>query len=321
MAENSEGQSSNENGTIKTFDAAKVIIFTGNVMKQASINSFNCTKNNQELVNALYDTLKAYLYTKPMWTFDEVNRILEIPDPFYFDQKLKEDRNEYEITAKLYYLPSSSTSIIEPFTPPPQYITQSIYHLFKVLGINTIDTFIIHFNGLTFDNSNEVDGSPSNDDFTKSDFDNLIKVWKELENICVNNRIHKLGVSEFTKNRLERFIKAVEISPKIDQINSKADCDQKEILEFAKKNDIELLTHRDPAVILPPKTFQKIIEETNTNKISLNNGLLPRWVLKYSVMFKCRGVIANKGYIVMGSTPNSSSNFIYNIDPISERNG
>jgi diketogulonate reductase-like aldo/keto reductase len=108
-------------------------------------------------------------------------------------------------------LPSSSTSAIEPSTPPPQYVTQSIYHLFKVLGIKTIDTFIIYFNGLTFNYSDEVDG-PSNDDFTKSDFDNLIKVWTELEKFYVNNRIHKLGVSEFTKNRLESFINAVEVS-------------------------------------------------------------------------------------------------------------
>jgi hypothetical protein len=36
-----------------------------------------------------------------MWTFDKVNGILEIPDPFYFDQKLTEDRNEYEITGEI----------------------------------------------------------------------------------------------------------------------------------------------------------------------------------------------------------------------------
>ena len=46
----------------------------------------------------------------------------------------------------------------------------------------------------------------------KNDFDSLIKVWKELEKIYLNNRIHRLGVSEFTKNRLEKFLKAVEVS-------------------------------------------------------------------------------------------------------------
>lgn len=84
--------------------------------------------------------------------------------------------------------------------------------MFKVLGINTIDTFIVYFNGLRFNYSDEVDGSPSNDDVTKNDFDNLIKVWTELEKFYVNNRIHKLGVSEFTKNRLESFMNAVEVS-------------------------------------------------------------------------------------------------------------
>ncbi|CAI2164423.1 11509_t:CDS:10 [Funneliformis geosporum] len=281
-----------------------------------------------KLITSLEDTLKV-LYKRPSWTFDKVNKVLEIPDSFNLNQKLTEDRGDYEVTAKLFYLPSSSTSMIEPLTPPPQFVSQSVYHLFKLLGINTIDTFIIYFNGLMFDETNEIsnkfnkpsprpnmNNSKENDlnNHSKNDIDSLLEVWKELETFHKKDMIYKLGVSEFTKNQLENFIQAVEVPPKVDQINFDCCSIAKEIIEFAKKNNIELLSHNDSTDILPSTTFQKILEEANTNKVRLNKDLSPRWVLKYSVMIKCRGVINNKGYIVMASTPNSDPKFTYNID-------
>ncbi|CAG8805062.1 28169_t:CDS:1, partial [Dentiscutata erythropus] len=44
--------------------------------------------------------------------------------------------------------------------------------------------------------------------------------------------------------------------------------------------------------ILPTPTFQKILQDT---KFPFTSELLPRWVLKYSVLIKCREVVANKG--------------------------
>ncbi|CAG8452483.1 4948_t:CDS:2 [Funneliformis caledonium] len=316
---------------MKLFDnttSNRVIIYTENLMRVTNIKSFKRigNKNNQEA-----NTFKI-LYKRPSCTFDKVNKVLELPDPFKFNQKLTEDRDDYEVTAKLFYLPPSSTSIIESSTPPSQFITQSVYHLFKLLGINTIDTFIIYFNGFMFDGSNEISNkfnktsnmkNNRDDDLNnhgKSDIDNLLEAWKELETLHKKNMIYKLGVSEFTKNQLENFIKAVEVPPKIDQINFDCCAIPKEIIEFAKKNNIELLSHNDSTDILPSTTFQKIIDDANTNKVRLNKDLSPRWVLKYSVMIPDRGVINNKGYIVMASTTNSDPKFTYTIDEI-EKNG
>jgi hypothetical protein len=46
MTENNEGKILNGNSDIKTSDATRVIVYTGNVMKQANIYSFN----NQEVI-------------------------------------------------------------------------------------------------------------------------------------------------------------------------------------------------------------------------------------------------------------------------------
>ncbi|CAG8478833.1 8930_t:CDS:2 [Funneliformis mosseae] len=289
---------------MKLFDnttSNRVIIYTENLMRVTNIKSFKRigNKNNQEasiylkwkLITSLEDTFKI-LYKRPSWTFDKVNKVLELPDPFKFNQKLTEDRDDYEVT----------------------------------------DTFIIYFNGFMFDGSNEISNkfnktsnmkNNRDDDLNnhgKSDIDNLLEAWKELETLHKKNMIYKLGVSEFTKNQLENFIKAVEVPPKIDQINFDCCAIPKEIIEFAKKNNIELLSHNDSTDILPSTTFQKIIDDANTNKVRLNKDLSPRWVLKYSVMIPDRGVINNKGYIVMASTTNSDPKFTYTIDEI-EKNG
>ncbi|KAF0466653.1 putative gamma-cysteine synthetase regulatory subunit [Gigaspora margarita] len=239
-------------------DINTVIIYTGNVMKQANINTF---KN--ELASCLENSLKN-VHTS--YHIDQTRGILEVPSPYDQSFKLK-DRNDFEIT----------------------------------------DSFIVYFNGLLFDDQEQDDSN-----LVMDDFEALVEVWKELEFHYGNDRIKKLGVSEFTKNRFERFLNVVEVLPKIDQINFKSCCDlPSKMINYAKEHDIELLTHKDPTDILPSTTFQKILKDT---KFSFTSELLPRWVLKYSVLVKCREVVANKGYIVMSSTPIADSNFKYPVE-------
>ncbi|CAG8600768.1 5452_t:CDS:2, partial [Dentiscutata heterogama] len=279
----------------KFSDIKIVIIYTGNVMKQANIHTFK-----DEIASCLENSLKS---VHSSYHIDQPRGILEVPSPYDQSYKLKE-RNDFEITdqtifkifltfsiiwtVKLFYLPSSSNSTDNPSAPPPSYISQSLHHLFCLLGITYVDSFIVYFNGLLFDDHDQDDSN-----LVMDDFEALVEVWKELEFHYRNDRIKKLGVSEFTKNRFERFLDVVEVPPKIDQINVKSCCDMpKKMIGYAKEHDIELLTHKDPANILPTPTFQKILKDTN---FPFASELLPRWVLKYSVLIKCREVVANKG--------------------------
>ncbi|RIB14552.1 hypothetical protein C2G38_2194849 [Gigaspora rosea] len=170
-----------------------------------------------------------------------------------YDQSFKlKGRNNFEITAKLFYLSSSSTSADNPSIPPPSYISQSLHHLFCLLGITYIDSFIVYFNGLLFDDQDQDDSY-----LVMDDFEALVEVWKELE-------------FHYRNDRIKNWAK---------------------MISYAKEHDIELLTHKDPTDILPSTTFQKILKDT---KFPFTSELLPRWVLKYSVLVKCREVVANK---------------------------
>ncbi|CAG8691619.1 4278_t:CDS:2, partial [Gigaspora rosea] len=102
-----------------------------------------------------------------------------------YDQSFKlKGRNNFEITAKLFYLSSSSTSADNPSIPPPSYISQSLHHLFCLLGITYIDSFIVYFNGLLFDDQDQDDSY-----LVMDDFEALVEVWKELEFHYRNDRI------------------------------------------------------------------------------------------------------------------------------------
>ncbi|CAJ0839043.1 19721_t:CDS:2 [Entrophospora sp. SA101] len=150
-----------------------------------------------------------------------------------------------------------------------------------------------------------------------------VKYENELEKLYDDRYIGKLGVSEFNMNRLKKLIDATKVQPKIDQINIKNLCSvSRELIEFGKKNDVELLTHSDS-----DENFHKIIKgytdsmkKATTDKVldgSDENEYVPQWVIKYSVEIKCRGIVANKGKsesnnrkdLIIGGSLSSCSSF------------
>ncbi|CAG8792189.1 17886_t:CDS:2, partial [Acaulospora morrowiae] len=101
----------------------------------------------------------------------------------------------------------------------------------------SVDNFIVYFHGLLFDDHEEK---------VVNNFDELVNVWKEIEILQHHNKIKKPGVSEFTKDMLEKLLKVVKVPPKINQINIKPCELPKDMDNFAKEHGIELLFHRDP---------------------------------------------------------------------------
>ncbi|CAH1757069.1 14619_t:CDS:10 [Entrophospora sp. SA101] len=127
----------------------------------------------------------------------------------------------------------------------------------------------------------------------------------ELEKLYDDRYIGKLGVSEFNMNRLKKLIDATKNLCSVSR----------ELIEFGKKNDVELLTHSDS-----DENFHKIIKgytdsmkKATTDKVldgSDENEYVPQWVIKYSVEIKCRGIVANKGKdLIIGGSLSSCSSF------------
>ncbi|KAI8575951.1 hypothetical protein K450DRAFT_259123 [Umbelopsis ramanniana AG] len=247
-----------------------LVLYTGNVMKTsiAGKNNSLSTKSNLELVAAINDTLRTSFHVsdQPSFHYHEDSGLLEVPDLRLSSIVPVEDRKDVEITAKLFILGSD---------PSQAAVTQSLNHLHRLLGVSTIENFIL---------------SATNDD--------VLPAWRSLQELHRNKVVERLGVTDFSQSDLKSFSQKVQVQPAVNQIDL-AECCQlpRDLITYAKANNIELLAHSDYSDILPKETLNKIMKAQNL--VGENATLHPRWVLKYTVFVKCRGVVADKGYIVM----------------------
>jgi glutamate--cysteine ligase regulatory subunit len=107
--------------------------------------------------------------------------------------------------------------------------------------------------------------------------------------------VSQLGLSEFGVIRLETLLPHVSVRPAIDQINLRDCCDvPHDLLQFANRELIKLMPHMDEDNPLSKELLQKVLDADLDVPVKLASM---RWVVKYTVVAKERGVIANKGYL------------------------
>ena len=308
-----------------------------NIMTSGSsvIRRPTVTKSNVELINSLRANIveaqaaasitSAYSSTSsvsttsngippqksgyPSWTRKEGDTLYI---PAHEPTPLAEPRSSYKITVKLFYLPG---------IPPSgrcEHTKQAISLVLKELGAESIDLLIVSYPGVSFDADDDGDSEASSaeDDSAVGDdgahgMETMVKTWRVLEAFHDNGIIDKLGVSEFSSDRLAKFLPQTKIRPSKDQINVKDCCVvPKSLIMYAKQESIELLTHNDCTDILPPGTTRELLGPGNkgagvlaatadADDGGLKGDIAPQWVIKYTAVVEDRGVIENKGYFAM----------------------
>ncbi|KAG0278737.1 hypothetical protein BGZ95_003278 [Linnemannia exigua] len=268
-------------------------LYTGNTMVTGTTGLLNTSlkKSNQELVSAIDHTLH--------WSLESAQiqgRAISIADNSTLGP-LEEDRSKYEITVKLFFLSPYGSS--EPLSV--DHLHNAIQHLESALSIPSIkiDHFILAIPNQVFD---ENDLDPSEIEAFTEDVQGLyLPIWKRLSELRQSGQIGRLGVSEFSKQQLEVLKAAATevgaVVPEINQVNLHDCCVlPKGLIEYAKAEGIELLTHGDSSDILPKSTLASLLQpHLPATSASL---LEPNYVLKYSVLISSRGLISRKGYIV-----------------------
>lgn len=274
-------------------------------------------KSNVELVNglranfALYqprsspDKQTADAYKQ--WTTQDGDTLYI---PSVRPQTLTEPRELYDITVKLFYLPGIPASRRERHT------RDAIDLVLKELGVQSIDLMIISYPGVSFDADDDGEEEVSVDETASADSDESqcldaqVKTWKVLEDYHSKGIISQLGLSEFSSDRLDKFLPEVSVKPTVDQINVKDCCVvPKSLILYAKEKKIELLTHNDCMDILPCGTTRELLgpspngahilasrADAPDSELGLKGNIEPQWVVKYTAVVKDRGVVENKGY-------------------------
>ncbi|OJD18700.1 hypothetical protein AJ78_01315 [Emergomyces pasteurianus Ep9510] len=292
-------------------------------------------KSNVELLNALRTNFVAAQHIEPShtngdsldihdvpqrlsysnyttWT-SKVGDTLYVPAIDFSEPGLSEDRDQYDITVKLFYLPGIPTSLRCAHT------REAIDLVLKELHVNSIDLLIVSFPGISFDADDESEEEISDGGLGNHgtpEMDGIIQTWRVLESLKEQGMISQLGLSEFDSERLEKFLPHTKIRPAVDQINVKDCCVvPKPLIVFAKKENIKLLTHNDCTDILPPGTTRDLLARGEkgagilaASATAEDNGLkgdiVPQWVVKYTAVVKDRGVIENKGYFALAQVGN-----------------
>ncbi|KAI9708211.1 MAG: hypothetical protein M1820_004165 [Bogoriella megaspora] len=246
------------------------------------------------------------------WT-EQADSILFVPKLNFTYSSLAEERSQYDITVKLFYLPDI------PLAQRRTHAKEAIDLVLKELHVSSIDLLIVSFPGIAFDADDEEDedlsdGVASGDSSAESgpsdeEIDTMIETWRTLEKLQGDGIINKLGLSEFGTQRLSKFLPKTKVRPSVDQINVRDCCVvPKSLILYAKQEKIELLTHNDCTNILPRGTLRELLGpgEKGSGVLAssgqaggLQGEVEPQWVVKYTAVVKNRGVVENKGYFAV----------------------
>ncbi|XP_062891782.1 glutamate--cysteine ligase regulatory subunit-like isoform X2 [Mobula hypostoma] len=127
--------------------------------------------------------------------------------------------------------------------------------------------------------------------------EDLLPPWEELESLVQEQMVTSIGVSDMDREMLEAFCLNVQVQPSSCQVNLASCCViPPELTEFARENGIQLLTHNDPADILPAEMLQEALSAKLQDPVI--SEWVPTWILRYSAIIKDRGIIRSKGYMV-----------------------
>jgi len=240
------------------------------------------------------------LYTA--WTTKQ-DTTLYVPSVDFDNSGLAEERSQYEITVKLFFLPN------KPASDRCAQSREAIKFVLKELHVPSIDLLIVSYPGISFDADDDEDGEDNteseaalNADAHAESIDSMITTWRCLEQFHDEGVISRLGVSEFGTERLSRFLKKSRIRPGVNQINVRDCCVvPRALILYAKEQKVDLLTHSDCTNILPRDTMNELLGPGESGADILGDDGIkgeatPQWVIKYTAVVKNRGVIESKGY-------------------------
>ena len=249
------------------------------------------------------------------WTSREAD-LLYVPSVDFSQSGLSEEKSQYEITAKLFFLPKT------PSTKRLEYAEQALNLVLKELHMPCIDLLIVSFPGITFDpdsHCNDPFNGKTSETGDADDFASVAQTWNALEHLYESGLALRIGLAEFGSDRLQHFLPKAKIKPAVDQIFVKEYCDvPSDLKQYADQNHIQLLTHHDCTNILPSGTTRELLGtgekgagllvDPSDGTHGLQGDIQPRWVIKYTAIVRDRGVLEDKGYFAMAELNDHESN-------------
>lgn len=252
--------------------ASAVAIHTGNIVNWSRLKKKCPTSPSEELQDCIRETLAKWCSQVSPELLKEPPTILECSIAPETEMISPEEREEVKVSAKLFLCELDSSSIRD-----------AVENACSALGLSQLDSVII--------------APPPLPDGTSLSLEHLQPYWEELESLVLSKRIIAIGTSDLDKVLLEQLCQWAQVNPSSNQVNLASCCVMPpELTAFAKEYDIQLLTHSDPKELIPVLNFQEAVIAGIQDNLAYE--WMTKWVLRYSVIVKSRGIIKSKGYLV-----------------------
>ena len=302
-----------------------LLLRTGNIITNSLPPPNPTSTTSTELLTTLLTTLQhARTHAPSSWTQLLPTGTLLAPSTLSpTPPSLSESRDAYDLTVKLFYLPNA------PVEDRNQHTLDAVKLVCEALGVGRIDLLIVAFPGVGFDADDEV---PRDDTIAEEQVEvdeetkSFLTTYPTLESLVRSNLISRIGLSEFGSSRLSRLLRGLGFSPStttsttntntttttnsspprvrpsVVQINVRDCCVvPRELIHYAKREGIQLLTHNDSAEVLTASDLQQLVSESgifeSTSTPTPNATVVPLWVVKYTAVVRDRSVVENKGYL------------------------
>ncbi|KUI72719.1 Putative glutamate--cysteine ligase regulatory subunit [Cytospora mali] len=214
---------------------------------------------------------------------------------------LQEDPSQYEITVKMFFLPTSDVP------SRARYTREALSLVMKELRVPSVSLLIVSFPEMSFEGDCEWEADKKN--ASQGNDEEELATWAQaVEPLHDEGLVRQLGIAEFGSEKLARFLAGVRVKPSVDQINIKNCCNvPPPLVKLAKETGIELFVHSDCTDVLPKGTLRELLgqgvrgagvlaDPAEGVEEGLRGDLTPQWVVKYTAVVRDRGVIENKGY-------------------------
>uniref|UniRef100_A0A2C9KXA7 GCS light chain n=1 Tax=Biomphalaria glabrata TaxID=6526 RepID=A0A2C9KXA7_BIOGL len=247
---------------IPLFPKAKsMLIHSGNIINWNRLKRKPNQNSTDEVLECIGNTLGAYLESANKTDLQYVQEIYKVNTENV--QVLDEnERDDVKITVKVF--------ICSP--QPPKVITEVVDKVLNELGTSFVETLLLSI--APFSEEEEADSSVVTWGFSPCRL-SVAPPWNHLE---------------VELDRLRT------VKPSIDQVNLESCCIMpKDLTEYAKSINVQLLTHNDRPVFIPTDKLKETLLSVSTERDSENWN--PEWAARYSGILKCRGIISMKGYI------------------------
>ena len=229
----------------------------------------------EELNDVLNKTFAAWLASADRAVLHDAKTI-QCRHPELYERLAHDEKSEVSVSVKLF---------LNAFDE--QTLADALATVAGEIGCDRLDTVILSFPDKLF----------GDDELPK---ELLMPVWAALQRSVHAGRVGTAGLADFSAHNLSQFVAALEDKshkPTLNQVNLTSCCKMPEdLVEFGKIHNIQLTTHVDPREILSVEGLQSNIRNYAHEYDA--HGWVNLWTARYTLIYKGRGVVKSKGYIV-----------------------